>query len=87
MSGWKQWGLGEVVEATVFQSYVQDQTVMVFADESTRTSTLGTPTPGMMSYLEDVSQVQVYGGTAIGWTAITGGGAGGFESTFLLMGA
>ena len=85
MAGYKTWAIGEVVEAGDFQSYIQDQAVMVFASAAARTLAIGTPTAGMMSYLTDVAQVQVYGGTAVGWTAITGGG-GDFTS-FLLMGA
>lgn len=85
MSGYKVWSIGEVVEAGDFQSYIQNQTVMLFASDAARTTAIGTPTAGMMSYLVDVGQVQVYGGTAVGWTAITGGG-GDFTS-FLLMGA
>lgn len=85
MSGYKTWAIGEVVEAGDFQSYIQDQTVMVFASEAARTSAIGTPSAGMLSFLVDSAQVQVYGGTATGWTAITGGG-GDFTS-FLLMGA
>lgn len=85
MTGYKAWGIGEVVEAGDLQSYIQNQTVMVFASAAARTTAIAAPTAGMTSYLIDVAQVQVYGGALIGWTAITGGG-GDFTS-FLLMGA
>jgi hypothetical protein len=53
-----------------------DQSVMRFADEAARTAAFGgTGEPvlaeGMMSYLMDVNQVQVYDGSA--WKAIGGG--------------
>jgi hypothetical protein len=65
MSGWKSWAVGEVVEATDFQNYVQDQVVQVYAGTAARGSALGTAvTNGMVSYLTDSSVLQYYNGTA-----------------------
>jgi len=81
--GRKVFTAGQVLAASDVNSTV-DQTIMVFADESARTTAIPTPTEGMPSYLLDVSQMQVYDGTA--WKLIAGSG-GGFETSFLLMGA
>jgi hypothetical protein len=91
MAGWTQWGIGEVVEAADFQSYIQDQVVQTYANSSARTSALGTAvTEGMVSYLSDTNALQFYDGSA--WqnvsspgditgvtagTALTGGGDSG----------
>jgi len=77
---------GEVLTAADVNGYLMDQSVMVFANIAARTSAISSPSDGMMSYLVDLAQVQVYSGSVLGWTAITGGG-GGFETNFLLMGA
>lgn len=91
MSGRKTWAIGEVVEAGDFQSYIQDQTVMRFADSATRDSALGTAvTEGMLSYLISTSSLEKYTGaiwtsvsqvgdiTAVtAGTALTGGGSSG----------
>ena len=78
---------GEVLTAANVNGYLMDQSVMVFADAAARTTAIPAPSAGMMSFLLDVVQVQVYSGAVLGWTAITGGGGGGFETNFLLMGA
>lgn len=91
MSGWKAWSIGEVVEATDFQNYVQDQVVQVYAGTAARTTALGTAvTEGMVSYLSDTNTLQFYNGTS--WenvsspgditavtagTGLTGGGTSG----------
>lgn len=65
MSGWKSWAVGEVVEATDLQNYLQDQVVQVYAGTAARGSALGTAvTAGMVSYLTDSSVLQYYNGTA-----------------------
>ena len=65
MSGWKAWSIGEVVEATDFQNYVQDQVVQVYAGTAARTTALGTAvTEGMVSYLSDTNTLQFYNGTS-----------------------
>ena len=91
MTGWKQWAIAEVVDADEFQTYLQDQVVMVFADSAARSEALGTSVAaGMVSYLEDSSALFFYNGSA--WvaaasdgditavtagTALTGGGTTG----------
>ena len=91
MSGWKSWSIGEVVEATDFQNYVQDQVVQVYANSTARTTALGTAvTAGMVSYLLDSNTLQYFDGSS--WvnvsspgditavtagTALTGGGTSG----------
>lgn len=91
MSGWKEWQIGEVVEADDFQTYVQDQVVQVYTNDAARSLALGSAvSEGMVSYLSDVNAIQFYNGTA--WanvsspgditavtagTALTGGGTSG----------
>lgn len=91
MTGWKQWAASEVVSATDFQTYVQDQVVQIYTDSTARGTALGTAVAeGMVSYLSDTDTLQVYNGTAwanvssagdisavIAGTALTGGGVSG----------
>lgn len=70
MSGWKDWQIGEVVEASDFQSYVQNQVVQQYPDSAARGSAVATPVPGMVSYLQSTQAVEVYNGTA--WNQISG---------------
>jgi hypothetical protein len=73
MSGYKTWGIGEVVEAGDFQSYIQNQAVMKFADDTARTAALGTAVvEGMVSYLVSTGSLEYYTGSA--WAAISNPG-------------
>jgi hypothetical protein len=73
VSGWKEWGIAEVVQATDFQSYVQDQVVQVYASSGARGSALGTAvTEGMISYLNDTNSLEYYSGSA--WVAVSNPG-------------
>lgn len=61
MSGWRQWSIGELVEFDDFQSFLQDQVVQVYPDDTARTTALGTSVAeGMVAYVLDVGEVQVY---------------------------
>ena len=91
MAGWKAWAVAEVVEATDFQTYVQNQVVQTYADATARTTALGASVAeGMVSYLSDTDALEYYSGSA--WvgvsnpgditavtagTALTGGGSTG----------
>ena len=73
MSGWKSWAIAEVVEATDFQNYIQDQVVQVYANSGARGSALGTAvTEGMISYLNDTNSLEYYSGSA--WVAVSNPG-------------
>jgi len=72
-AGYKLFNTGDVLTAAQVNTYLNEQTVMVFASSAARTSALsGVLAEGMMSYLQDTNSVEVYNGSA--WTAVGGGG-------------
>lgn len=88
--GFKTWVAGDVLSAADVNGYLMQQSVTVFADSSARTSAIGTPTEGMISFLKDTNALEYYSGSA--WvgvsnpgditavtagTALTGGGSSG----------
>jgi hypothetical protein len=83
-AGYRTFVAAEVLTATNVQTYLMDQVVAKFADATARDAQITSPTAGQHCYLVDVAQTQSYTGSS--WAAI-GGGASGFENTFLLMGA
>ena len=71
-AGYKLFNTGDVLTAAQVNTYLQEQTVMVFASSAARTSALsGVLAEGMMSYLQDTNAVEVYNGSA--WVAVGGG--------------
>jgi hypothetical protein len=82
--GRKVFVAGQILTASDMNSTV-DQTIMVFASATARNTAIPTPTAGMSVYLEDISQLQYYNGTA--WTQVGTGAGGSLSNTFLLMGA
>lgn len=67
-AGFKTFASGEVLTAANVNTYLMQQTVMVFADSSARSTALGANvSEGMLSYLKDTNQVEVYNGSA--WVA------------------
>lgn len=62
MSGYRTWTPLEVITASNVQSYLQDQTVMVFPSNAVRSTAVTVPTEGMLSWLEDGNKYQFYNG-------------------------
>ena len=68
-AGFKTFAVGEVLTATNVNTYLMQQTVMVFATSAARSSALSTNVAeGMVSYLTDSNSLWYYSGTA--WTEI-----------------
>jgi hypothetical protein len=69
-SGFRTFTAGEVLTASNVQNFLQNQSVMVFADSTARATDIGTANfeEGMVSYLENTDQLEVYNGTA--WASI-----------------
>lgn len=84
-AGYKDFQAGEVLTAVDVDTYLMEQSVMVFAGTASRGSAIGTPSEGMFSYLRDTDALEYYTGSA--WVPFSAGGGGGFETNFLLMGA
>jgi hypothetical protein len=83
--GRKVFVAGDVLTAAQVQGFLQDQTIMVFANETARTTAIPSPTQGMFAYLTADSTLYTYDGAD--WVAFTSGGGGGDFTSFLLMGA
>jgi hypothetical protein len=84
--GRKTFTAGDILTAAQVQGYLQDQSIMVFAGTAARASAIASPSEGMFTYLSDTNALEYYDGAA--WQPFTsGGGGGGFESSFMLMGA
>ena len=70
--GYKDWSAGDILTAADLEDYTVKQSVLVFADASARTSALSSVLrEGMVSYLKDTDETQVYDGSA--WSAVGGG--------------
>jgi hypothetical protein len=68
-AGYKLFGTGDVLTAAQVNTYLNEQTVMVFADSAARTTALsGVLAEGMMSYLQDTNSVEVYDGS--NWVSV-----------------
>ena len=74
-AGYKLYATGDVLTAAQVNNYLQEQTVMVFADAAARTTALTSVlAEGMISYLKDTNSTEYYSGSA--WVAIAGAGGG-----------
>jgi hypothetical protein len=70
-AGYKLFAVGDVLTAAQVNTYLQQQTVMAFANSTARTSALSAVlAEGMMSYLLDTNAVEVYNGSA--WVSVGG---------------
>jgi len=71
-AGFKIWTTGDLVNASEFNTYVQEQVVMVFADSTARDSAVTSPSEGMFAYLQDTNDLTFYNGSA--WANFIGEG-------------
>lgn len=72
-AGYKLFQTGDVLTAAQVNTYLNEQTVMVFANAAARTSALTSVlAEGMMSYLQDTNAVEVYDGSS--WVSVGSSG-------------
>lgn len=64
---YKVFANGFALNASELNTYLMNQSVMVFADSAARASAL-TPTEGMVTYLQDTNALEYYTGTA--WATV-----------------
>ena len=64
---YKVFANGFALNASELNTYLMNQSVIVFADAAARTAAF-TPTEGMVTYLESTNALEVYNGTA--WVAV-----------------
>lgn len=60
---------GNVLTDTDLNTYLMNQAVMTFASSAARSSAIGTATEGMVTYLEDVNEIQVATSTST-WATV-----------------
>ena len=84
-AGYKSFSAGSVLTAVEVNTYLMEQSVMYFGGTAARGSAIPSPSAGMVTYVNDLQQVQYYNGSA--WVAVGAGGGAGLQDIFLLMGA
>ena len=62
-AGFKTFIAGAVLGATELNTYLMQQSIMVFASGTARSSAITSPSEGMVSYILDVDQIQTYNGS------------------------
>jgi hypothetical protein len=68
-AGYKLFSTGDVLSASDVNTYLQQQTIMVFASAAARTTALASVlAEGMVSYLKDTDVVEIYTGAA--WVSL-----------------
>ena len=63
-AGFKTFAVGEYLTATNVNTYLMQQTVMVFADASARSTAISSPSEGMITYLTGDNSLSFYNGSA-----------------------
>ena len=71
-AGFKVWSTGDLVNASEFNTYIMEQTVMVFASSSARDSAISSPSEGMFAFLKDTNTLTFYDGSS--WGSFIGEG-------------
>ena len=71
-AGFKVWSTGDLVNASDFNNYLQEQVIMVFADASARNSAITSAEEGMFAFLKDTNALTFYDGSS--WASFIGEG-------------
>jgi len=71
-AGFKVYATGDLITATEFNTFLQEQVIMVFADSSARDSAVSSPSEGMFCFLKDSDVLQFYNGSS--WASFIGDG-------------
>ena len=72
-AGWQSYSTGDLIDATTFQTFIQDQVIQVYANATARDTALGTSdAEGMFCFLKDSDELQFYDGS--NWVAFIGSG-------------
>jgi hypothetical protein len=72
MAGFKVWTTGDLVNASDFNSYLQEQVIMRFANATARDSQVTSAEEGMFCFLQDTNTLQFYDGSS--WNSFIGEG-------------
>lgn len=84
-AGYKLFNTGDVLTAAQVNTYLMEQSIMVFANAAARTTALsGVLAEGMISYLKDTDAVEKYNGTS--WIAMQPGDIEGVTASSPLTG-
>ena len=62
-AGFRTFVDGDILTAAQVNTYLMEQSVMVFADAAARTSAIAAPSEGMITYLADTNAVEKYDGS------------------------
>ena len=82
---YKVFTVNEILTAADMNDYVMEQVITTVAGTAARATAIGTPVEGQFAFLRDSDSLTYYTGS--NWVEFSAGGAGGFEQTFMLMGA
>ena len=71
-AGFKVYATGDLITATEFNTFLQEQVIMVFADSTARDAAISSPSEGMFAYLKDTNALVFYNGSS--WASFIGEG-------------
>lgn len=67
-AGFKTFAVGEVLTAANVNTYLMQQSIMVFSDSSARSTAITAPSEGMVTYLSDNNSLEYYNGST--WESV-----------------
>ncbi|QDP46704.1 MAG: hypothetical protein Tp156SUR915002_49 [Prokaryotic dsDNA virus sp.] len=71
-AGFKVYATGDLITASDFNTFIQEQVITVFANSTARDSAISSPSEGMFSFLKDSNTLVFYDGSS--WVSFIGEG-------------